>query len=373
MGKYPRLTVDHNKLRSNMKQAVEWCKSAGIDVVGVIKVTTGMASAALDYESCGAKWIASSRIEQLQRAKDEGVRIPLMMIRIPMLSEIPEVVQLCDYSLQSDFTTLKALDEEALKANKKHNVILMADLGDLREGFFEIEELVDIAKHIEDKFSAVHLAGIGTNLGCYGSIVPTKEKMEQLVDYAEIIEAAIGRRLEIISGGATSSLLPLFKNEMPERINNLRIGELVFCGSNQPLKHTYGRSETDILSDEAFVLEAEVIEVKTKASHPIGELGVDAFGKKRKYKDRGLRQRALLAIGRQDYGDIDSLKAFADGVEVIGASSDHTILDIDDCRDIIRVGDVMKFKLDYSGIMYLTSSENVKVNEVDRLYGIKIK
>lgn len=372
MGKYPRLTVNHNELRSNMKQIVDWCKDAGIEVAGVIKATTGMASVALDYESSGAKWIASSRLEQLVRTKEEGVKIPLMMIRVPMISEIPEMIKICDWSLQSEFSTIKALDEEASKAGKIHSVILMADLGDLREGFFEIEELIDVSKYIEEKCDAVHLAGIGTNLGCYGSVVPTKEKMQQLVDYAETIESAIGRRLEIISGGATSSLMPVFDGVMPKRINHLRIGAVALCGPMEDLKQNYGRDEVDVLSGDGFILEAEVIEVKTKPSHPIGKLGVDAFGKKRKYKDRGLRQRALLAVGRQDHGDIDNIIPIAEGVEVIGASGDHTILDIEDCRDIIRVGDVMKFRLSYSGLLYLSSSENVSVNEVDRLYGIKI-
>lgn len=371
MGKYPQITVNHEALRSNMKQVISWCRDEGIDVAGVIKASTGMASVALDYEYCGAKWIASSRMEQLQRAKADGIKLPLMMIRVPMLSELSEMLEICDYSLQSEFATLKALEEEAVKADKKHNVILMADLGDLREGFFELEELVDVAKYVEDRFDFVHLAGIGTNLGCYGSVMPTKEKMEQLVAYAEAVEDAIGRKLEIISGGATSSLMPLFDKEMPERVNMLRIGAISLVGPQEDLRTSYGRKEVDVL-DEAFTLEAEVIEVKTKASHPIGKLGVDAFGQKPNYKDRGMRRRALLAVGRADFGDIDDLVPQLVGAEVIGASGDHTILDIEDCKDVIKVGDVVQFKLKYSAIMRLTSSENVKINEVDRLYGIKL-
>ena len=373
MSKYPMLTVDHNALRSNMTQVVKWCSDAGIDVAGVIKVSNGMASLALDYEYCGAKWIASSRLEQLKRAKTEGIRLPLMMIRIPMISELAEMVRICDYSLQSEFAVLKELESEALNAGRTHNVILMVDLGDLREGFFEKEELLDVAQYVEDKFEAVHLAGIGTNLGCYGSVIPTEDKMLQLVDYAEAVENRIGRPLEIISGGATSSLMPLFDGKMPKRINMLRIGAISACGSMENLRTVYGRKEVEVLSDEAFTLEAEVIEVKTKASYPIGELGVDAFGRKPKYKDRGMRQRALLAIGRQDYGDIDSIIPMLEGAELIGASSDHSILDIEDCSEIIRVGDIVKFKLGYSAIMWLGSSDNVNIKEIDRLYGINIQ
>ena len=363
MTKRPALIVDHENLRHNMSTVVGWCRDAGIDVAGVIKVTTGMASVARDYESCGAKWIASSRLEQLVRAKEAGVKIPLLMIRIPMLSEVEEMVQVCDYSLQSSIETLKAVNEAARKYGKTHNVILMADLGDLREGFFEKEELVEVAGYVEDNLDCVHLAGIGTNLGCVGSVKPTEEKMLMLADRAKAVEDRIGRQLEVVSGGATSSLMPLFDKVMPSKINMLRIGAVVYCGPLEDLRTCYGREEADALSDEAFTLEAEVIETNVKPTHPIGELGVDAFGKKAVYVDRGCRRRAILAVGRADYGDIDDIVPQLEGAEVTMASGDHTILDIEDCREPLHVGDVVKFKLKYSAILRLTTSENITIVE----------
>ena len=348
-----------------MSTVTGWCREAGIDVAGVIKATTGMASVALDYERCGAKWIASSRLEQLERAKAAGVKIPVLMIRVPMLSEIADVVRVCEYSLQSSIDTLKAASEEALKQGKTHNVILMADLGDLREGFFEKEELADVAKYVEEKLDGLHLAGIGTNLGCVGSVKPTEEKMLMLADWAETVEAAIGRPLEIVSGGATSSLMPLFDKVMPSKINMLRIGAVVYCGPNEDRRTCYGREEVDVMSDEAFVLEAEVIETNTKPTHPIGELGVDAFGQKATYVDRGRRKRAILAVGRADYGDIGDILPQLEGAEVTMASGDHTILDIEDCREELRVGDVVRFKLKYSAILRLTTSENINIEEIN--------
>jgi predicted amino acid racemase len=274
------------------------------------------------------------------------------------------MIEICDYSLESEFQTLKALDEIAIKAGKVHNVILMADLGDLREGFIDKDELVAVAKHTEDILSGLHLAGIGTNLGCYGSVIPTEDKMKQLAEYAEAIEKEIGRSLEIVSGGATSSLLPVFDKVMPKKINMLRVGAAVFTGALDENRTIYGREEMDVLHDDVSTLEAEVIEVKTKPTHPIGKLGVNAFGEKATYVDRGNRRRALLAIGRADYGEIGDIVPQLEGSYVIGASGDHTILDIEDCKDVIRVGDVVQFKLKYSAIMRLTSSENVTIYEV---------
>ncbi len=346
-----------------MKTVVGWCRDAGIDVAGVIKVTTGLASAALDYESAGAKWIASSRLEQLVRAKEAGVKVPLLLIRIPMLSELDDMVKICDYSLQSSLDTLKAVNEAARNNGKTHNVILMADLGDLREGFFEKEELADVAAFVEKELDCIHLAGIGTNLGCVGSVKPTKEKMDMLADWAEAVEAAIGRPLEIVSGGATSSLMPLFDGVMNPKVNMLRIGAVSYIGALEDLRTCYGREEVDVLSDECFILETEVIETNTKPTYPIGELGVDASGKVGNYVDRGRRRRAILAVGRADYGDIDDIVPVLEGAEVMMASGDHTILDIEDCREQLHVGDVVRFKVKYSALMRLTTSENITIEE----------
>ena len=367
MSKRPTLIVDHDNLRGNMNTIIGWCRDAGIDVAGVIKVTTGLASAALDYESCGAKWIASSRLEQLARAKEAGVKVPLMMIRVPMLSELDEMVKICDYSLQSSLDTLKELEKAAIKNDKVHNVILMADLGDLREGFFEKEELAAVAEFVENRLDCIHLAGIGTNLGCVGSVKPTKEKMDMLAEWAEAVEEAIGRPLEIVSGGATSSLMPLFDGVMNPKVNMLRIGAVTFIGPLEDIRTCYGRKEAEVLSDECFILEAEVIETNTKPTHPIGELGVDASGKKVTYVDRGRRRRAILAIGRADYGDIDDIVPVLEGAEVTMASGDHTILDIEDCKEQLKVGDIVKFKMKYSALMRLSTSENITIEEINRL------
>lgn len=363
MKKRPCLNLDHDKLRYNMKSVVDWCGQEGINVAGVIKVTGGMASVAKDYEECGAAMIASSRLEQLARAKASGVKIPMLMIRVPMLSEVEEMVEVCDYSLQSELTTLEATNKAAISAGRIHNVIIMADLGDLREGYFDKDELVAAAKYTEDVLSGLHLAGIGTNLGCYGSVMPTEDKMLQLTEYAEAVEAAIGRPLEIVSGGATSSLMTVFDGKMPDKINMLRIGALSFLGPLEDLRTCYGRTEVDGLYDDVFTLDAEVIEMRTKPTHPIGQLGVDATGHRATYEDKGNRKRALVAIGRADYGDIGDIIPQLEGSYVVGASGDHTIVDIEDCTEDIRVGDVITFKLRYTGLLHLTSSENVKIYE----------
>lgn len=358
--KYPALVIDRKKFRENAEFICRKCYEKGVVVTGVIKGFNGFTELAEEYVAGGASCIASSRLEQLEDCRAAGIAVPLMMIRVPMLSEVDDVVRVADYSLNSELATLVALNEAAKEQEKTHRVILMTDLGDLREGWIDYDEFVKVAELVENEFDALELAGIGTNLGCYGSVIPTEEKMKQLAELAAAIETKIGRSLEIISGGATSSMLRIFEGDMPEKINMLRIGEAVLVGPLGDLRVAYGCEAVDEMNDDVCVLEAEVIEVKTKPSYPIGELGVDAFGNKGEYVDRGERRRALLAIGRADYVDVSKLIPVDEGFEPVGASGDHTILDITDAERQLQVGDIVQLKLTYSAILALSGSRNVK-------------
>ena len=278
-----------------------------------------------------------------------------------MLSVVSDVVRLTDISLNSEFEVIKALNEEARRQGKLHKVILMADLGDLREGFWDKEEMVEIAEYIENRMINIQLVGIGTNLGCYGSIAPTAEKLEELVELAEKIEARLDRELEYISGGATSSLMRVWDKDIPERVNLLRVGEGILLARDLDTFYGYDMSE---LYQDVFRLKAEVIEVKTKPSYPVGTIAIDAFGHTPAYVDRGMRRRALLAVGKVDYGDPCELIPMEEGIEVLGASSDHTIIDVEDAERDYKVGDTMTFDICYATIVYLTNCRNVRIEFV---------
>ena len=361
--KYPALFHDRAKLVNNMKKLSSKCGEQGIEIAGIIKATNGTVAAAEDFVAGGAKLIGSSRLDQLKRAKESGIKVPLLLIRIPMLSEISEMVDIVDISLNSEMVVLEAINKVALEKGTTHKVILMADLGDLREGFFDLDELVETAIKIENEMRGLVLAGIGTNLGCYGSVIPTEDKMVALAELADRVEAKIGRGLEYVSGGATTSLLGVYHGYMPEKINMLRLGAGPLIGPLEDVRLCYNLEAMDEL-DTPFVLKAEVIELKVKASYPQGELGVDAAGKKREYVDKGMRKRALLAIGRADYGDIDDLVPEMKGTSVIGASGDHTIIDVEDASEDVKIGDIMTFKLKYSALLNLAESEDVKKYEI---------
>ena len=359
MRQYPQLEFDLALLRSNADAVISRCRGMGIRVCGVIKGVDGMPEAARVLHAAGAAELGTSRLEQVAKCRAAGVPGPWLLIRIPGLTELPDVVALCETSLQSEWPTLLALEEECLRQNKTHRVIVMTDLGDLREGFWDKKELVDVCERVERELPHVQLAGIGVNLTCYGSTKPTPEKMNELVGLARQVEQRIGRKLEIVSGGATSSFTLVHWGTMPAGVNHLRIGEAILLGKD--LQVDWGIRDMDYLRMDALTLRAEVVEVKDKPTYPMGEFAIDAFGRKPVYEDRGTRRRAILALGRADVGELESLIPREPGLTVIGGSSDHCIVDVEDCPRRLQVGDIVEFSLCYSHMLYATARSDMRI------------
>lgn len=358
---YPKLEINLDYLTENVKQMVDRCAEFGISISGVIKGTTGIVECSKCFEKGGVKGLASSRLEQIEDATNAGITLPKLLLRVSMPSEVDEVVRVCDMSLQSEISTLRLLNEAASKAGKVHKVILMADLGDLREGFWDKGEMLAAAVEVENKMDNLYLAGVGTNLGCYGSVEATADKLDELIVIAERIEKEIGRTLDIISGGGTTSTPRIFDGDMPKRINHLRMGEGILLARDMDVFNGYDLS---FMHQDVYTLKAEVIEVRDKPTHPVGKLSFDAFGHLPVYEDRGIRKRALIAIGKVDYGSIDEIFPKDPNITVVGASSDHTILDIEDVDYEIKPGDIIEFGVDYASLVYVTNCRNVNIQFV---------
>ena len=353
--RYPQLEVDLGKLKENLTALRERCQDSFVGIIGVVKGVNAWDAVVRVFDEAGLPYLATSRLDQLGKLRGMGVRTPLMLIRVPMLSELDDMVRIADASLQSDLTVLRAADAAAARAGKTHGVLLMIDLGDLREGFWNAEELVDAAVEVETELRHLHLLGVGVNLSCYGSIRPDKRNMQGLSSLAVDVERAVGRPIELVSGGASTSTYMVLDGTMPGRVNNLRLGEILLVG-----RANYG-CDPDFTHKDVFTLRAEVVECRDKPSFPVGQLTVDAFGRVGHYVDRGVRRRAIIDVGKVDYGDPADLFPRMAGVEVLGASSDHTILDVEAVKDRIKVGDVLEFGVNYASLVNLTNTPGVEL------------
>lgn len=349
---YPRLVIDLKKVKNNLHKTIEMVKSSGCSLMIVTKGYCADMEIYKLLEESNIDYLADSRIQNLK--KYEGTKKERVLLRLPMMSEADEVVAHADLSLNSEIETIRKLNEAAVNQNKKHKILLMIDLGDLREGiFFKNDDEIYHAVEEILKLSNIELYGLGVNLTCYGAVIPKKENLSVLVETAAKIEKKFDIKLQMISGGNSSSVYLIGKKELPEGINNLRVGEAFLLGDET----AYSRM-LEGFYDDAFTLEAEIIEFKEKQSVPIGETGVDAFGNKPVYEDLGVIKRAIIAVGRQDV-DPDNLHPIDSGISILGASSDHLILNLSNTDCDYKTGDIVKFKLSYSSLLRATTSTYV--------------
>ncbi|PAB60006.1 alanine racemase [Anaeromicrobium sediminis] len=354
--KYPILEINLNSIYHNVNEITSRCHCKNVSVAGVIKGCGGIQEIAEEFIKGGCDFLASSRIEQLIKLKNNNVSCETMLIRIPMLTEVSDLVQHVDISLNSEIDILRAIEKECMIQNTIHKVVLMFDLGDLREGCINEDEFIQLALFVENELSHVKLYGIGTNVGCYGSVNPTISNLTRLCNLASSIEDKIGRPLDLVSGGATSSLLLLLNETIPSKINNLRIGEALLTARDLPKYYNY---EMDYMKQDTFTLKAEIVEIKDKPSYPIGELSVDSFGNKPVYEDKGIHKRALLAVGKQDFGSHDKLIPKDPNLEIIGSSSDHLIVDMEKAIQNYKIGDSIELATYYQSVLYLSNSSSV--------------
>lgn len=349
---FPRLIVDRDKLYHNACLIKNLCGEYGIEVVAVTKGYCAIKDITDVILSAGIEKLADSRILNIQRMRGYGIKKHIMLIRIPMLSEIPDVVRYADSVLVSEMETAEALSEECQRQDKSIDIVIMVDVGDLREGMLpeEVPQFVDRASGLK----GINIAGIATNVGCIGGIMPDSNNIGMLINAAKQAETVLDRKLDIISGGSTCTLKLIDDGEMPEMVNQLRIGEAILFGIND----VCGRDIPGTYKD-VFTLEAEVAEIKLKPSKPIGQVGYDAFGEVPNFEDRGIRKRAILALGRQDVM-IDGIIPKYPDMHIVGASSDHLILDVEDYEGTIEVGDIVPFDITYGGLLSATTSPYVE-------------
>lgn len=316
----------------------------GISLMGVTKAVLGEPSIAKAMIQGGVKFIADSRIENIQKMKSAGISTQFVLLRTP-LSQTESIVKNADISLNTEIETLKKLSYHAKGQNKIHQVIIMVELGDLREGILPC----DLPQLVRKTLSLPHIKiiGIGCNLACYGGIKPDDKNMRELSELVDLLEKEFHIDLEIISGGNSANFEWFKSSQDVGRVNNLRLGESILLGCE-----TVGRKVIPGLHTGAFQLIAEVIESKRKASVPLGEICQDAFGNVPGFLDRGNHQRVIIALGRQDV-QVSNLKS-NNKLKMIGSSSDHIILDGENHN--LEVGDEIRFSLDYSGLLATMTS-----------------
>jgi predicted amino acid racemase len=345
----PRIEIDLGKIAHNVSRLRELYGSKGIGITAVTKVVCGNPDIAEVLVKSGIDILADSRMANIKKMRDAGIEAQFLLLRTPFLSQAEAVVKYADLSLNSDLSVIKELSRFALIQRIRHRVILMVELGDLREGLMPSE--VNNAVEYILELDGIELAGIGANLACFGGIKPDDEKMGHLSLIAAGLEEKFNLTLSLVSGGNSANYQWFMSTQEVGMINNLRLGESIFLGCE-----TLHRKPIPGLFIDTVTLFAEVIESTIKPSLPYGEVCQDVSGQVPEFQDLGRIRRAILGIGLQDVL-VSGLTPRA-GIDILGASSDHIILNT---RDMVYIaGDEVAFDLNYGALLSAMTSPYVE-------------
>ncbi|WP_200976759.1 alanine racemase [Echinicola sp. 20G] len=299
----------------------------------------------------GVDEVHDSRISNLAKVKKINPKIQTVYIKPPSKRNLKDVVMYADVSLNSELNTIKWISEEAVKQEKKHQIIIMVETGDLREGVMG-DDLVEFYSKIF-QLPNVEVIGLGTNLNCLNGVMPSTDKLVQLSLYKQIIELKFNKEIPWVSAG-TSVTIPLMLNhQLPKGINHFRVGETLYFGAN-----LFDGSTIEGMNDGVFELCAEIIELQEKPLLPIGNLAANPQGEITEIDESLYGQssyRGILDLGLLDV-DPKYLIYDKNEFEVLGGSSDMLILDLGKNPKNYKVGDLIRFKLKYMGALAILNS-----------------
>lgn len=352
----PRIEINLAKIAHNVEKLIQLYGLKGIEIMAVTKVVCGGLAVANVLVNNGILVLADSKLKNLKKMRDSEMKVQYVLLRTPALSEIDLVVKYADISMNTEISVIQGLSAAAEKQNTVHKIILMIEMGDLREGIMPthlegfIQEIVQLP--------GIQIVGIGANFACFGGVKPSEANMRDLSELASAIEMKFSLSLPYISGGNSGNYNWYSTTENVGRINNLRIGEAIYLGCE-----SLDRMPIPELFTDAFIFVSEVIESKIKPSVPYGEIGQDAFGNYPQFKDRGEIKRVILGVGSQDVL-VTGLTPVID-IEILGSSSDHTLLDAK--KTDLKVGDEVMFNLSYGALLSVMTSPYVFKKYIDAI------
>lgn len=320
------ISINLSKIAYNAEVLHSLLAEQDIHFTPVVKCVAGDKKILEMLIDLGFNHFAESRLENIN--KEFHDKCSYLLLRPTPKKQYLELVENVKMSIQTEIQTIREINDIAGKLNKKHQIMLMIDWKDGREGVLTYDMLDYIKEIIAMKH--IQFVGIAFNFMCFKSLAPTEDDIFAINQFVQAIENAIGFRLKIISGGNSSMLPQLMYNDLG-RINELRIGEALFRGVDTTTYQPIPR-----LFQDAITLEAEIIEIKPRLLE-----GSQCY------------LQAILDIGYIDTV-INKIIPLNDKVKIIGATSDHLMIDLGN-QDFYQVGDMISFSLEYealSQIMY---------------------
>jgi len=349
------LTLDIKKLKSNFDYLNTIFKKNSIKWSVVSKVLSGNKLFLTELLKFDIKHVCDSRISNLKIIKSINPKVETIYIKPPAKRSIASVIKYSDISMNTEIETIKLLSKEAQKQNKTHKIIIMIELGELREGVVG-DDLINFYKSVF-KLKNIQVVGIGTNLSCLYGVLPNSDKLIQLSLYKQLIAAKFNKQIPYVSGGSSVTIPLIFQNSLPKGINHFRVGETLFLGTD-----VYNNTKFKKMHSDVFTLYAEIIELSEKPIVPMGDMGTNVEGESYQFDQKNIGEtsnRAIIDLGLLDV-DTDHIELVDKSLKVAGASSDMIVIDIDENKKKYKVGDLIQFKLDYMGLLRIMNSKYIE-------------
>lgn len=349
------ITLDVKKLQSNFDFLDSHFRNRNIEWSVVSKVLSGNKEYLTELLKFDIKQICDSRVSNLKMIKSIDSKIETIYIKPPAKRSIASIVQYADISMNTEIETIKMLSVEAKKQNKIHQVIIMIELGELREGVMG-EDFISFYERVF-KLENIEVVGVGANLSCLYGVLPNHDKLIQLSLYKQLIEAKFNRQIPYVSGGTSVTIPLLFHHLLPKGVNHFRVGETLFLGTD-----VYNNSKLNDMHSNVFKLYSEIIELIEKPSVPRGEMGTNLEGDAYEFDQNTISEtsyRALIDIGLLDV-ETSHLQFVDRNLTVAGASSDMIVVDLMGNEDKYKVGDLIEFELDYMGLLRIMNSKYIE-------------
>lgn len=349
------ITLDRKKLKKNYNALNEVFRKRNIEWAVVSKLLCGNRNFLKELLDLGAKQFCDSRISNLKIIKSLSNEAETIYIKPPPKRYISSVVKYADISFNTEIETIELLSDEAAKQNKKHKIIIMIEMGELREGVMR-EDLLAFYERVF-KLPNIQVIGIGTNLTCMYGVLPSHDKLIQLCLYEQLIEARFNREIRYVSGGSSVSIPLIFEGLLPEGINHFRVGETLYLGTDVYHNETFKTMEHNV-----FQLFAEIIELIEKPMVPMGELGQNLVGDTMEFDESDADKtsyRALIDLGLLDI-DENHIKIKDKDLKIVGATSDVIVIDLGENEKNHQVGDLLEFEMDYFGVLRIMNSKYIE-------------
>ncbi len=349
------MTLDSRKLKSNFEYLDRLFRKNGIHWTVVTKMLCGNKLYLSELLKLGITQVSDSRVSNLKAIKSINPDIETIYIKPPAKRAISSVVKYADISMNTEIETIKLLSEEARNQNKTHGIIIMIELGELREGILG-EHFIEFYANVF-KLDHIKVVGIGTNLSCLYGVLPNHDKLIQLSLYEQLIEARFNKQIPYVSGGSSVTIPLILKKLLPKAINHFRVGETLFLGTD-----VYNDTTLKHMNPDVFRLYGEIIELSEKPVVPIGELGTNVEGNEYSFDEKDIGKktfRAIIDIGLLDV-DQEHLEPTDGSISFVGASSDMLVINLGENKKNYRVGDLLEFKMDYMGTLRSINSRYIE-------------